>query len=200
MWGLLLTTFCTMASIFAVLTFVYPALSQNGDAGFGYGGTVTALMFLMPYALAGWALAPVAGHLAPRLGYRRTLRFGLVGNLVLTALTVFTVDSPWLMFVLVALMGVSYSACAATALNGLGVIYAPQESPGILPGLNATMFNLGASVGVGLLSALVAQGSPAGSSDPAGFVTALTVAAGISAVALAASFALPGKRDHAEKV
>ncbi|KAA5836908.1 MFS transporter [Saccharopolyspora hirsuta] len=199
-WGLLLTTFCTMASIFAVLTFVYPTLAQHATAGFAYDGTTTALMFLMPYALAGWILAPLAGSWAPRIGYRNMLRIGLVGNLLLIAATTFAVSSPWLLFALVALMGVSYAACAATALNGMGVIYAPKESPGILPGLNATMFNLGASVGIGILSGLVAKGTPDGASDPAGFTTALVVATVISAAALVASFVLPGKAGSAEKV
>ncbi|TDD47903.1 MFS transporter [Saccharopolyspora elongata] len=199
-WGLLVTTFCTMASIFAVLTFVYPTLAQNAAAGFGYDGTTTALMFLMPYALAGWILAPLAGTLAPKIGYRKMLRIGLVGNLALIAATVFAVKSPWLLFALVALMGVSYAACAATALNGMGVIYAPKESPGILPGLNATMFNLGASVGIGVLSGLAAQGTPEGATNPAGFTTALVVATAISAAALLASFVLPGKQSSTEKV
>lgn len=59
------------------------------------------------------------------------LKIGLVGNLALIAATMFAVDSPWFLFVVVALMGVSYSAYAARALNGMGVIYAqrsPQES------------------------------------------------------------------------
>ncbi len=157
-------------------------------------------MFLMPYALAGWILAPLAGSLAPKIGYRNTLRIGLVGNLALIAATMLAVNSPWLLFVLVALMGVSYAACAATALNGMGVIDAPAKSPGILPGLNATMFNLGASVGIGVLSGLVAKGSPDGATDPAGFTTALVVATAISAAALVVSFALPGKVGSVEKI
>ncbi|QIZ35793.1 MFS transporter [Saccharopolyspora sp. ASAGF58] len=159
----LLVVFCTMALIFAVLTFVYPTLAQNATAGFGYDGTTTALMFLMPYALAGWILAPLAGWLAPKIGYRNMLRIGLVGwILALIAATVFVVNFTWLLFILVALMAVSCAACAATALNGMGVIYAPAKSPGLLPGLNATMFNLGASVGIGVLAGLVSQGTPEG--------------------------------------
>lgn len=197
-WGLLATTFGTMASVFAALTFIYPTLSQDPSTGFGYGGTLTALLFLMPYALLGWLGAPIVGSLAPKLGYRNMLRVGLVGNLVLLFLTVFAVDNAWLLVVLVALLGLSYGACAATALNGLGVIYAPEESPGILPGLNATMFNLGASVGTGILSGLIS--GPDGSTTHSGFTTALWVASAISAAALLISFVMPGKPDSAEKV
>ncbi|WP_010309020.1 hypothetical protein [Saccharopolyspora spinosa] len=73
-------------------------------------------------------MAPLAGSLAPKIGYRNMLWIGLVGNLALIAATVFVVNSPWLLFILVALMGVSYSACVATALNGMCVLYAPAES------------------------------------------------------------------------
>lgn len=187
-WGLLVTTFCTMASVFAALTFLYPALAEND---FGYSGTVTSVMFLMPYALIGWIIAPFVGQLAPRIGYRIMLRVGLTGNLVLIALTMFTTQSPLLLAIFVALMGVTYSAIAATTSNGLGVLYAPKESPGILPGLNATMFNLGAAVGTGILSGLINQ---------SGFTTALMVATIMSALALVASFVLPGRQSQTEKI
>jgi len=194
-WGTLLTTFFTLASSFALLIFLVPTLSQDAGSGFGLNGTVSALMFLVPYSLLGWATAPLIGTFAPRLGYRLLLRCGLGGSVLLTVGMIFGHQNPWMLAGLVFFMGASYSACAATTLNGLGVIYAPPAHPGILPGLNSTMFNFGASVGIGMLAATVAANP-----GPEGYRQAFVVAAVLAGLAFAVSFVLPAREREGERV
>lgn len=195
-WSLLLTTFCTMASSFAVLLFLIPAYSQDASAGLGLDGTRSALLFLMPFSLLGWILAPVAGQLAPRFGYRAILWAGLVGNVVLLVLVSLFLHHAWLLAVCVTLMGATYSAAALTTLNGLGVLFAPPSHPGILPGLNASMFNFGASIGIGVMAASLG----AASGGAGGYRRALVIAIIFACAALVTALLMPGRSDTAEKI
>lgn len=194
-WGLLLTTFFTLASSFSVLVFVVPALTQDTESGFGLSSTASALFFLMPYSILGWATAPVFGALAPKVGYRLVLRIGLLGSLILTVLMVFGVSNAVMLGCVVFFMGATYSAAASCALNGLGIIYAPASHPGILPGMNSAAFNFGASVGIGIMSAVIA-----GSGGTDGYRNALVVATVLTALALIFSLVLPSRQVEGEKV
>lgn len=192
-WGILATTFLTMASSFAVLIFVIPSWALDPSSGFGLDGTTTALLYLMPFSLLGWAVAPLAGYFAPKIGYRLILRAGLIGSFLLILGQVFGQHDKWALFALVFLMGVTYSAASATALNGLAVLYAPESNRGLLPGLNSTMFNLGASIGIGIMASLVGAGAAAGNTA-GGFNQALVAAAVLAAIACGFSFILPSQQ------
>lgn len=197
-WGLLGTTFFTLASSFAVLFYTIPAFSQNETAGFGMDGTTSALMYLTPFSLLGWLLAPFAGMLAPRLGYRLVLRTGLVGSMILMILMVFRFQDQWMLFALALLMGATYSAAASTVLGGLGVVYSVPERPGVLTGLNSAAFSLGASVGTGLMASLVLSAEQPESID--GYRNALIVGAVFGVLAFIFSLILPGSSSSSEKI
>jgi hypothetical protein len=51
-------------------------LSQDSDGGFGLSASLSALLFLTPAALIGVFAAPLAGWLAGRRGWIKTLRAG----------------------------------------------------------------------------------------------------------------------------
>ena len=194
-WGLLLTTFFTLASSFSVLVFIVPAVTQDPEGGFGLSSTWSALLFLMPYSLLGWATAPVFGTLAPRIGYRLVLRIGLLSSLVLTGLMIVGVSNAVMLACVVFFMGATYSAAASCALNGLGIIYAPASHPGILPGMNSAAFNFGAAVGIGIMSAVI-SGTP----GSGGYRNALIVATVFTGLAFVFSLVLPTRQVEGEKV
>ncbi|GAA5057304.1 MFS transporter [Nocardia callitridis] len=198
-WGLLVTTFCTLASAFATLLFTLPALSQDADNGFGMTGTASALLYLTPFSLLGWILAPLAGKVAPRVGYRLVLRFGLAGSLICLVAMVFATHDRWLLFILALLIGATYSAASNTTLNGLGVLYSTQRRPGVLPGLNSAAFNMGAAVGMGLMSSLVIRAQVDGAAAH-GYSLALVVGAVFALLALVFSFLLPGRTSDSAEV
>jgi predicted MFS family arabinose efflux permease len=194
-WGLLLTTFFTLASSFSVLVFIIPAVTQDPEGGFGLSSTWSALLFLMPYSLLGWATAPVFGTLAPRIGYRLVLRIGLLSSLVLTGLMIVGVSNAIMLACVVFFMGATYSAAASCALNGLGIIYAPASHPGILPGMNSAAFNFGAAVGIGIMSAVISDTPGSG-----GYRNALIVATVFTGLAFVFSLVLPARQVEGEKV
>lgn len=191
-WGLLLTTLLTLTGVYATVNGVVIGFAQDTHAGFGIGSGVASLIFLTPFALVGWAVGPFAGRFSSILGYRRVLRVGLIGSVVAIGLMAFLgLNSlPWLI-VATVLIGITYAGIANIVINGLGIVLSPKDNPGILPGLNASAFNLGAGLSFVILPAVEVVGTPAGSSSSSGYFFAMLVGLVITAGALAASFLIP---------
>ena len=115
----------------------------------------------------GWLVGPWAGRLAPQWGYGRVLRLGLAGSmLAIVLMLVLGLYNLWWMAAACVLAGVAYAGTANIMLNGLGVVLSPPQYPGLLPGLNAGAFNLGAGLSFAVLPALPAwlPGVPAAAS------------------------------------
>src|SRR5882757_9072756 len=85
-WALLLTTMLTLTGVFATINGLVVSFAQDSQVGFGLRPDVTSLLLLTPFALVGWIVGPFAGRLAPRIGYRKVLRYGLAGSIVALAL------------------------------------------------------------------------------------------------------------------
>lgn len=196
-WALLATTLLTMTGVFAVVNGLVTSLAQNADAGFGMAPDLASLAFLTPYALVGWIVGPLAGRLAPVLGYRRILRIGLTGTIVATVVMAFVgVHSLPVLIATTVVIGIGYAGIGNIMLNGLGIVLSPAENPGFLPGLNAGAFNLGAGLSFALLPALQVATSAAPDSTT-GYSAGMMLGAAITAVALAVSFLIP-RPDTAE--
>ncbi len=195
-WAVIATTVLTLTGVFAAVNGVIMSLAQNEAAGFGLAADVASLIILTPYALIGWVVGPFAGRLAPTMGYRKVLRIGLAGSVVvLLVMALAGVHSLALTIALALAIGVTYAGVANIMLNGLGVALAPKHNPGSLPGLNAGAFNLGAGLSFAVLPAVQVVGSPQGSSSVAGYVSSLLVAVVITGLALAVSLLIPRPVD-----
>lgn len=183
-WPVIATTVLTLSSVFAVINFTVVMLSQDTEIGFGMNAATSALMFLAPPALIGLAAAPFAGWLAARIGWVSILRFGLV--ICLAALVVITLfpQSQWIVFAMIAVLGVAYNGLVLTTSNGLGVIQSPVEAPSALPSMNSAGFGIGASLGIAIVAPYV------GSGGIGGYTLALWISVVITVLALVASFIL----------
>jgi MFS family permease len=165
------------------------SIAQNATAGFGLGADAASLILLTPYALLGWIVGPLAGRLAPVLGYRTILRIGLLGSVVgIVILALWGTHSLPLLIGGTVLLGFTYAGMGNIMLNGLGVVLSPQENPGFLPGLNASGFGLGAGLSFAILPAVQAA---SGGATPAAYSSAMLVGAGITVVALLVSLLIP---------
>ncbi|MFP5020580.1 uridine transporter UriT [Pseudonocardia phyllosphaerae] len=191
-WATLATTLLTMTGVFAIANGLVASLAQNTTgAGFGLPADLTALVLLAPYALVGWLVGPFAGRLAPVLGYRTVLRIGLAGSVAATVLlAVAGVASLPVLVAGTLLLGITYAGIANIMLNGLGVLLSPPENPGMLPGLNAGAFNLGAGISFVVLPA--AQIAFGGSDhSAAGYTGGMITGAVLTAAALGVSLLIP---------
>ncbi|PRB10388.1 MFS transporter [Microbacterium sp. MYb72] len=181
-WPVLATTVLTLSSVFAVINFTVVLLSQDGTHGFGLDAATAALLFLAPPALIGVFAAPMSGWLAGRRGWIPVLRVGMIACLVLLVVIALLPQSFWVVFAMIALLGITYNGIVLTTINGLGVVQSPAEAPAALPGLNGSAFGIGAGLGIGIVAPFAAQGTPGG------YVTALWISVGITALALITSF------------
>lgn len=156
-WALLLTTILTMTGIFAIMNGIVPSIAQDAKFGAALGADVVSFWTLTPYAIAGLVMGPVAGTLAGRFGYRKVLRYGLIGSLISLAILVLTMNgaAAWVLLIVSILAGLAYAGTANIMLNGLGIVLSPSDNPGYLPGLNAGAFNLGAGISFAVLYAVM---------------------------------------------
>jgi len=191
-WALLLTTMLTLTGVFATINGLVVSFAQDAQTGFGLRPDVTSLLLLTPFALVGWIVGPFAGRLAPRIGYRKVLRVGLVGSIVSLALMgTLGLHSLAALVVASVLLGITYAGIANIMLNGLGVVLSQPESPGFLPGMNSAAFNFGAGLSFAVLPVVQVLGSPTGSSSTAGYAGGIGLGLVITALALATSFLIP---------
>jgi MFS family permease len=153
----------------------------------------SALIYLMPAALIGVVTAPMSGWLAGRFGWTRVLRIGMIASLVVLVVIATVAFTPWLVALLVAVLGITYNGLIVTTVNGLGVLLSSKEAPAALPGLNGAAFGLGASLGIAIVAPFISR------STSAGYTTGLWISVGITALALAASLFITPFREQTPK-
>jgi predicted MFS family arabinose efflux permease len=186
-WPLIVVTILCFASFMVVLSFIMPSIAENRTVGFNASGMTTALLFITPAALVQLIVAPLIGRLAVRIGFVTVLRAGIVGAVAVVALlAVFALDRNMAVLLMIgfgAAMGVTLTPLAA-----LGVIQAPEDEPGSLPGICNAAFGIGGSLGFTWAGTIVGEGTKAS------YHAALWVAVVIGVAALAASLILkPGR-------
>jgi predicted MFS family arabinose efflux permease len=192
-WPIAATTLATLTGIFAAINFTVVVFSQDHRAGYGMTATVSSLMFLTPAAAIGLIAAPVTGWLAPRVGWRVLMRIGLTLSVCALVVSAMFLAHKWVVFAATALFGIYYNGLTLTTINGLGVILAPKDAPGSLPGLNGACFAIGAGLGIALVAPLLSAGTFVA------YQKAFWIGAGITAVALVASLFVQGTPELREE-
>jgi predicted MFS family arabinose efflux permease len=183
-WPLLLSTVFTLAGVFGMLNFTIPLLTQTPGAGYGMSATTSALLFLAPASLLGVIAAPLAGHFGPRIGWRRSVLVGALGTAIAFAPLVLFPQAQWIVFTVLAVLGITYTGYSLTALNGLAVESAPADQPGSLPGINGACFGVGASLGIAVAASVVNAVTTGGAATAESLHAALWSSAGFVALAL----------------
>jgi predicted MFS family arabinose efflux permease len=180
-WPVIATTVLTLAGIFAIINFTVVLLSQDTHHGFGLSASLSALLYLTPAALIGVFAAPLAGWLADRRGWIKTLRAGTGLSLACAIAAATFSDNQVAVLIAVAALGIFYNGLFLTAINGLSVLLSPKEAPAALPGINGASFGIGASLGVVFVAPFAAQATSAG------YATALWISVAITAAAFLVS-------------
>jgi predicted MFS family arabinose efflux permease len=182
-WPLILVTILCFASFMVVLGFIIPSIAESRSVGFNANGMTTALLFITPAALVQLIVAPLIGRLAVRIGFVTVLRAGIVGAVTVVALlAIFALDRNMVILIMIgfgAAMGVTLTPLAA-----LGVIQAPEDEPGSLPGICNAAFGIGGSLGFTWAGAVIGEGTKAS------YHSALWICVVISIAAFATSLIL----------
>jgi predicted MFS family arabinose efflux permease len=178
-WPVLTTNVLTLAGAFAATGFVLPLMAQNAAAGFGMSAVTASLLYVMPVSAVGFLFAPLAGWLAPRIGWRTILLTGMVVTIAALAVLAFASTSPTIAFAMAIVLGAFYTGMVLTSLDGLGVLLSSKTSPGALTGFNTAAFGIGASLGVALTGGIIAGMQVGGQPTHAGYTTALWACAAL---------------------
>jgi predicted MFS family arabinose efflux permease len=186
-WPLIIATILSIASFMTVLTFIVPSIAEDDDSGFALTGTMTALLFLTPAAVVQLITGPLAGRLAVRIGFVTVLRAGVASSVVVTALLAVFVEQLSMVVALMIVFGFTCTGVLLTALSTLGVVQAPDEEPGSLPGITGVAFGIGGSIGFAWAGPVVGTGTVAS------FQTALWICVVIGIGALIFSLILKPK-------
>jgi predicted MFS family arabinose efflux permease len=183
-WPLIVATILNMASFMVVAGFIVLKIAEDPDSGFALNGTTTAILFLTPGAILQVMTAPLIGRLAVRIGFVTVFRAGIAGSIVVTSLLAVFAQHQIVLVVLMACYGFTFMAVTMTAMSVLGVVQAPEQAPGSLPGISNAAFGVGSSLGFAWAAPIV------GSGTHDSFNTALWICAAIGIVSLGASLIL----------
>jgi MFS family permease len=182
-WPVIVVTILCFASFMVVLSLIIPSIAESRSIGFGENGQMTALLFITPAALVQLIVAPLIGRLAVRIGFVTVLRVGIAAALVDVALlAVFAFDRHMAILLMIGFgtsMGVTLTPLAA-----LGVIQAPEDEPGSLPGICNAAFGIGGSLGFTWAGAIVAAGTRAAYHTALWICVAIGIAAFVTSLIL----------------
>ena len=183
-WPLIAATILNMGSFMVVIGFIVPYIAEDRDSGFGLSGWMTALLFITPAAIIQLMVSPIAGRIGVRIGFVTLLRAGTAGGVVMTALAATFANDKVPLAIIVALMGFAYTGIAGTAMGILGVVQAPEDEPGSLPGISNAAYGIGSSLGFAWAGPVVGGGTAST------FAMAMWVCVGIGIVSLCLSLVL----------
>jgi predicted MFS family arabinose efflux permease len=186
-WPLIVATILSIGSFMTVLTFIVPSIGEDDDSGFALTGTMTALLLLTPASIVQLIVGPLAGRLGVRIGFVTILRAGAASSVVVIALLAIFVENLSMIVALMMVFGFTCTGVLLTALSTLGVVQAPDEEPGSLPGINGVAFGIGGSLGFAWAGPVVGTGTVSS------FQTALWTCVVIGVVALVFSLILKPK-------
>jgi predicted MFS family arabinose efflux permease len=186
-WPLIVATMLSIASFMTILTFIVPSIGEDTDSGFALSGTMAALLLLTPAAVVQLITAPLAGRLAIRIGFVTVLRAGVGASVVVTVLLAVFVENLSAIVILMTVFGFTCTGVLLTALSALGVVQAPDDEPGSLPGINGVAFGIGGSIGFAWAGPVVGTGTVSS------FQLALWICVGIGLAALVFSVVLRPK-------
>ncbi|WP_157251319.1 MFS transporter [Nonomuraea typhae] len=185
-WPLLLVPVFGMGALAGLAYFIVPLYAQH-PRGLGLSALEYALFIGVPAAVLVVPCAPLAGMLAPRIGWTRVLVLGVA--VMTVAAIALTATLPILIAVIVfaAPLGACFFGVTGTAANGLSVLLSPQENPAFLPGMLQCSIAVGGAVGFSV-AASVLTGLGTGQ---VAFTVAAGVLAGMAALAVIAATLVP---------
>jgi EmrB/QacA subfamily drug resistance transporter len=156
---------------------------------------------LLPWTATPMIVAPIAGALADRYGTRPFMVLGLslqAGGLAWVASIASPSVSYAVLGVALTIAGIGTSLCFPTVANTVMGAVRPADA-GVASGTNSALRELGGVFGVAVLASVFSRPGVYSSAHVfvAGFTAALWVAAGLSALGIAAAALGPGRRRAA---
>ena len=170
-------------------------VEQPESTGYGFGASVTAAgLYMLPSTLAMLLVGPMAGRLERRFGSKPPLVVGVVFAMASFILLAVAHDASADIYIASGLLGIGIGLAFAAMAN-LIVIAVPADQTGVATGVNTVMRTIGGALGSQIIASILTVNVVAASGLPAerGFTIAFWLAAGVLAVGVLATLAIPGR-------
>ncbi len=173
------------------LYFVFLGLTQfvqvpRSGAGYGFGATVleSSVIFLLPGALTGFAVALVSGRFIDRYGARRVLVAAAMAGVLGFVLLAVAHDQRW-QIIVGGILANTYISLGYGALPALVVAEVDAGETGVATGMNAIARTVGGSMAAAVVAVLLGRSAP-GTGVPmeSSFVVVFVAGAVTAALAL----------------
>jgi MFS family permease len=155
----LIAGFAMFGSFVLVPNFVQ--ISES-EAGYGFGASATTTgLYLVPAAVAGFAMGPLAGILGRRWGSKWPLSIGMALATISLAMLAEWHAEPWQVVVAMLVFGLGIPMTFAAMANVIVTSVRPTET-GVATGMNTVMRTIGGvvggQVGAAILTAKLIEG------------------------------------------
>jgi EmrB/QacA subfamily drug resistance transporter len=170
-------------------------VEQPESTGYGFGASVTAAgLYMLPSTAAMLVVGPMAGRLERRFGSKPPLVAGVVFAMASFILLAVAHDASADIYIASALLGIGIGLAFAAMAN-LIVVAVPADQTGVATGVNTVMRTIGGALGSQIIASILTANVVAASGLPAerGFTIAFWLGAGVLAVGVLASLAIPGR-------
>jgi MFS family permease len=193
----LATVFVGMGLYFAFLGLTQFVQIPHQAAGYGFGATVlqASVVYLLPGALTGFAVALISGRFIDRFGARPVLMIAAVAGISGFLFAALAHDSPW-QIIVASILANAYISLGYGALPALVVSEVDADETGVATSMNAIARTIGSSTAAALVAVVLSRtlagtGVPMESSFFAIFIGGAATA-GLAMVLIA--FSQPGAR------
>jgi EmrB/QacA subfamily drug resistance transporter len=169
-------------------------------AGYGFGASATTTgLYLVPAALAGFLMGPLAGVMGRRWGSKWPLSLGMVLTTVALAMLARWHEEPWQVVLAMLVFGLGIPMTFAAMANIIVTSVRPTET-GVATGMNTVMRTIGGviggQVGAAILTAEMIE--PLGIPQESAFTTAFWISAVAALVGAAVALLITPRRGRAE--
>lgn len=157
----LATIFVGMGLYFAFLGLTQFVQIPREAAGYGFGASVlqSSVVYLLPGAVTGFAVALVSGRFIDRYGARRVLVVAAMAGVVGFVLLAVAHDQPWQVIV-AGILANAYISLGYGALPALVVAEVEAGETGVATGMNAIARTVGSSLAAAVVAVLLGRMAP----------------------------------------
>ncbi|WP_159234749.1 MFS transporter [Mycolicibacterium vanbaalenii] len=187
----LATIFVGMGLYFAFLGLTQFVQIPRDVAGYGFSATVleASVIYLLPGAVTGFAVALLSGRFIDRFGARPVLVVAAMAGITGFLFIAFAHSSPW-QVITANILANAYISLGYGALPALVVGEAPAGETGVATSMNAIARTVGSSTAAALVAVLLSRTTLAGTPMESSFVAIFVggaITAGLAMVLIALS-------------
>jgi EmrB/QacA subfamily drug resistance transporter len=191
------------ACMYSIFAFLPEFVQTPARTGYGFGASVAESgLFLLPMAVAMFALGLAAGQLSQRFGSKLVLLVGSTVSIVPFLLLTYAHAEKWQVYLASGLVGIGFGL-AFSAISNLIVAAVVPEQTGVASGMNANIRTIGGCIGAAVVGSIITAGSGVTGLAPHtgyrhAFLVLAIVAAGAAVAAVIVPTAPRDPRTHRE--